>query len=290
MTQRRGFTLIEILIALVIMGIVTGALYRLLNTSQRLTLAQSEQVSLQSNVRAGSLVVPSELRELNTVVGAGVGPQNDILDAQLTSVQYRAMRGMGFTCQAPAAPVNVITLTSSSWTGLRTPKLDRDSLYLFVDGDPNDEADDSWQHVAITGVATTANACGAGVAGIVLNVAAVAPAAEVPAVPLNTPVRIFEVMELKLYQDNGEWWMGARSVKPEAALKPVLGPLTTTGLDFRYLNSAGAETADMAAIKSVRLTVRGLTSGAVRAGGFGATGRQQEELVTQVLLRNSIRP
>ena len=126
MTQRRGFTLIEVLIALVIMGIVTGALYRLLNTSQRLTLAQSEQVSLQSNVRAGSLVVPSELRELNTVVGAGVGPRNDILDAQLTSVQYRAMRGMGFTCQAPAAPVTVITLNSSKldrsprprgWTG-----------------------------------------------------------------------------------------------------------------------------------------------------------------------------
>ena len=139
-------------------------------------------------------------------------------------------------------------------------------------------------------MATTANACGAGVPGIVLNVAPVAPAVAVPAVPLNTPVRIFEVMELKLYQDNGEWWMGARSVKPEAALQPILGPLTSTGLDFRYLNSAGAETADRAAIKSVRITVRGLTGGAVRAGGFGATGRPEEALVSQVLLRNSIRP
>ena len=70
MTQRRGFTLVEVLIALVIMGIVTGAIYRLLNTNQRLSLAQAEQVSLQSNVRTGSLIVPSELRELNTVLGS----------------------------------------------------------------------------------------------------------------------------------------------------------------------------------------------------------------------------
>ena len=56
MSQRRGFTLVEVLLALVIMGVVTGALYRLLNTNQRLALAQAEQVSLQSNVRTGSLI------------------------------------------------------------------------------------------------------------------------------------------------------------------------------------------------------------------------------------------
>ena len=35
MSQRRGFTLVEVLLALIIMGVVTGALYRLLNTNQR---------------------------------------------------------------------------------------------------------------------------------------------------------------------------------------------------------------------------------------------------------------
>ena len=56
MSQRRGFTLVEVLLALVIMGVVAGAIYRLLNTNQRLALAQAEQVSLQSNVRTAAIV------------------------------------------------------------------------------------------------------------------------------------------------------------------------------------------------------------------------------------------
>ena len=49
-------------------------------------------------------------------------------------------------------------------------------------------------------------------------------------------------------------------------------------------------TADEKAVKSIRITVRGLTEDAVRAGGFGTMGHPEEALVTQVLLRNSIRP
>ena len=78
MRPRRGFTLVEVMIALVILGIVTGAIYRLLDANRRIAVAQAEQVMLQSNVRTGSLIVPNELRELNTVATAGAGAQNDI--------------------------------------------------------------------------------------------------------------------------------------------------------------------------------------------------------------------
>ena len=84
--------------------------------------------------------------------------------------------------------------------------------------------------------------------------------------------------------------MGVSSVAVDPDPVPVLGPLTDDGFGLEYLDSSGVATADETAIKSVRLTVRGLTDGAVRAGGMGAMGHPEEELVTQVLLRNSIRP
>jgi prepilin-type N-terminal cleavage/methylation domain-containing protein len=283
MRPRRGFTLIEVLIALVVMGLVTGAIYTLLNTNQRLAVAQAEQVSLQSNVRTGSLVVPNELRELNTVVG-GTLPQNDILTKLPDQIQYRAMRGLGFVCIAPVANATTLVIRKSTWTGLRGPLANLDALYLFVDGNPDDDLDDAWQLVAITGVATPGNECGGGVAGYKLTVAAI------PAVPINTPVRLFEVMEMKLHPDGGQWWLGARSVSGGEAMQPVLGPLTSTGFRLVYLDGAGGQTADEKNVKSVRIIVQGLTADAVRAGGFGAMGHPVDSLVSQVMLRNSIRP
>jgi prepilin-type N-terminal cleavage/methylation domain-containing protein len=284
MAHRRGFTLVELMIALIIMGVVTGAIYRLLNTNQRLSLAQAEQVSLQSNVRTGSLLVPNELRELNTWLG-GTPDQNDITVADPDLIEYRAMRGMGFVCQAPGVGATQLRLAESNWTGLRAPDAARDDIYLFIDGNPYDDNDDSWSRVDITAAAYSTTACGGVAPGWLLTAAAI------PNVSVNTPVRLFELMELSLYADGGEWWLGARSVSGgEMAPKPILGPLTSDGFGLEYLDNTGNATADRFAIKSVRLTVRGVTEDAVRAGGSGPMGHPEEELVTQVLLRNSIRP
>jgi prepilin-type N-terminal cleavage/methylation domain-containing protein len=286
MRQRHGFTLVEVMIALVIMGLVTGAIYNLLNTNQRLSVAQAEQVTLQSNVRTGSLVVPNELRELNTFLGAGVGPRNDIIAADPDAITYRAMRGLGFLCQPAAAGATVLRLAQSNWTGLRAPDQTRDDLYLFTDGDPYDDDDDTWTLVDLTLATFSPTACNGAAPGYVLTVAPIP--AEV--MPTNTPVRLFEQMELELYAQDGEWWLGARSVLTEPNPQPVLGPLTAAGFGLVYLDGNGNPTADKSAIKSIRLTVRGVTDVGVRTGGSGAVGHPEEQLVTQVLLRNSIRP
>lgn len=285
MTQRRGFTLVEVLLALVIMGVVTGAIYQLLNTNQRLSVAQAEQVTLQSNVRTGSLIVPNELRELNTVVG-GVADQNDITVADPDGVTYRAMRGLGLLCQDAAA--NELRLARETWTGLRDPDATRDSLYVFVDGDIDEDDDDAWVQVAITAVDPN-SACG-GDAAIRLTVAPVAPAVAIPAVPTNTPVRLYELTRLELYADGGDWWLGAQSVV-DADPQPILGPLTNDGFQLEYLDANGNDASGtLDAITSVRVTVRGLTDGMVRDNGTAAMGYPEEALATRVLLRNSIRP
>lgn len=284
MRQHRGFTLVEILIALVIMGLVTGALFQLLTNTQRLSRAQAEQVDLQSNVRAGSLVVPNELRELNTVVGGGAD-QNDILVANPDEIRYRAVRGFYLLCE-PTTSTQVRVL-ASSLGAYRNPQAGRDSMYVFIEGDPDKEQDDVWLRAAITGVAS-GNACPGGAASITLTTPANAALA---AQAVGTPVRVFEVMEVKLYQPDGRSWLGARSVSANEVIQPLLGPLTDgTGFQLQYFDANGAATANLTAIKSIQVTVRGLTDEAVRSNASTEWSHPEEELVTQVLLRNSIRP
>jgi prepilin-type N-terminal cleavage/methylation domain-containing protein len=285
MANRRGFTLAEIVIAMTLMLIVSGAAFKLLVTTQRLSRSQAEQASLQSNVRMGSLVVLNDLRELGTVA-AGTADKNDILTIAPDDITYRAMRGMGFICEAPTA--TQVRITRSAFSGFRDPQAGRDGLYVFIDGDQDSETDDAWLPVAITDV-STATACPGGLGdGITLTTP---NTAGLVGVPVGTPVRFYEVMELKLHVADGKSWLGARSISAGEAIQPVLGPLVDgNGFQLEYLDAGGAITADLTAIKSIRITIRGISDGAVNPGVEGILTHVQDSLVTQVALRNAFRP
>jgi hypothetical protein len=46
-------------------------------------------------------------------------------------------------------------------------------------------------------------------------------------------------MQIKLYQSQGNYWLGARSVSAGEVIQPVLGPLDNNGLSFAFRDSAG---------------------------------------------------
>jgi len=285
MRNHRGFTLVEVLMAMVIMLVVTGAIYKLLTTSQRLSHAQAARTDLQSNERAASMVVPSELRELNTVAG-GSDNDNDILTNPLvpTSIKYRAWRGLGFVCQAT---VGEIRLAQSTWSGYRAPQLTRDNAYVFFQTDPSTGSDGTWQPATITGV-STGNTCPGGVAAHILTInpaLAVAPA-------VGTPVRLFEIVEMALYANGGKSWLGVRSVSAgEVAPQPLLGPLRDgDGFGLKYYDQTGAETTDRKSVRSIRVTIKGITNGPVSTGGGSSVvAAVEDSIVSQVTLRNSLR-
>jgi prepilin-type N-terminal cleavage/methylation domain-containing protein len=285
MANRRGFTLIEVMIALTIMLIVMGAVYKLMLSTQRLSRGQAERMTLQSNVRIGSLMVLNDLRELNTVTG-GSADQNDILAIAATDITYRGMRGIGFICQASTA--TEIRISRGSFSGYRDPLAVRDGLYAFIEGDPDSDTDDAWLPVAITAVSTTTACPGAMGAGITLITPSTVALVGLTA---GTPIRLYEVMEVKLHEADGKSWLGARSVSAGEAIQPVLGPLADgNGFLLEYLTAAAAVTTDPKAIKSIRVTLRGISDGAIHAGIAGSPTHVQEELVSQVALRNALRP
>jgi prepilin-type N-terminal cleavage/methylation domain-containing protein len=280
---RRGFTLVEIMVSTAMILIVSGAVYRLLVTTQRLSRAQVEQVSVQSGIRAGSLFVANELRELSTVAG-GSRDQNDLLSIGGSDVTFRAMRGIGFLCQAASA--TQIRIARNRFSGHRDPQAGRDSAYVFVEGAEETALDDAWLPLPLVQVSSAAS-CPDGGPGITLTLPPTAVLAEAPT---GTPVRIYEIMELKLYRSEGKSWLGARSVSAGEAVQPVVGPLAeANGFRLEYLSSGGFPTSDVTAVKSIRVTLRGVSEGTVRLGDSQAKP-VEEELTTQVTLRNALGP
>jgi prepilin-type N-terminal cleavage/methylation domain-containing protein len=269
---RRGFTLLEVILALAVTLIVTGAIYNLLLNTQRLTRAQSARVALQSNLRAAALIVANELTELNTASGT----QNDVLALGTHAVTYRAPRGVGFICQT-AGPA-VIRLARSSFTGHREPQAGRDEALVFVPGDSAIGTEDTWVAVKIAGVATTV-ACAGGGSGITLTLSASPSPLLLEA---GTPVRVVEPMELRLYQSDAKWWLGARAVNTGEAIQPLAGPLTPQGFQLEYLDRLGGPTTDRTGIRSIRVTIRG-----VEAAPEAARPTLEQELITQIALRNA---
>lgn len=292
MRTRRGFTLVELLIALVLLSLVTASIFSLLNTTQRVTRAQAERSSLQSNVRTGAIVVPNELRELNNVVGAVAGSsQIDILNKSATSVQYHAMRGLGVLCQVATGTQMVLYNSPTvapkiSWIGYRNPMPSRDSVYFFYENSKDKSSDDWWYRARITDVAT-GNFCPGTAPGIRLTVNNVA---ELVGMPAGTPIRTYEVMTLQLYQSNGEWWLGAQSNSANEAMQPMVGPLRSgNGLQLDYYDASGNVTAVNSQIRSIKITLRGLSDQAVVSGAGTSNAVVGDSLVTRVVLRNSLR-
>jgi prepilin-type N-terminal cleavage/methylation domain-containing protein len=277
--QRRGFTLVETMLALAVTLIVTGTTYNVLLNAQRLSRAHAARIALQSSVRAGAVIVASELSELSTVSG-GSTSQNDILTLGAQAVTYRAMRGIGFVCHSPGT--SVIRLARGSFSGHRDPQAGRDEALVFVPGDSATVSADTWVAVRIAGVATTSACPGSGGPGITLTLVG-SPS------PLlleeGTPVRVSEPMELRLYQADDTWWLGARSVNTGEAIQPLVGPLAPAGFRLEYLDRLGAPTIDRTGIRSIRVTIR-----AIEAAPAATGAPLEEELTTQVALRNSPAP
>ena len=267
-TFRRGFTLIELMLSLSMLSVVSATLYRLLWSSQQLTRAQSDRISLQSTVRGAALVVGAELRELSSAPG-GSAVENDILSLGAHALSYRAMRGFGYTCQGLTGSLRI---ARNVFTGFRDPQAGRDSVLIFAPGLVS-SADSGWSALAITGV-STAGSCPGGSAFTVSTGAAVA-------VPAGTPVRIFEPMQLAAYESGNESWLGMRSLATGESIQPLFGPLAKAeGFELRFLDAVGGATLTPSAVRSIVVTIRA-------TGSEPRGAPASEEVTTQIALRNA---
>jgi len=291
-SRRAGFTLVELIIAITVAGVVVGSIYRVLQGNQRFYAAQSLIIEIQQNIRAVVQVLPGDLRELD----AGDG---DIIAMSDTAITIKAMRGLAVTCTAPNVGTGQVTIRNTQTFGYRGMDATRDSVLVFRDGNINLTADDMWLRAPIAG--TASGTCADGTAGTQLTLTGMVGGTALlgpngttsdQGVLLGAPLRSFEVLNYRLYNDGtGMWWLGIRNFSGGAwsSTSPIAGPLRANdGLNFQYRDRLGNVTAVPANVAQILLTVRGRSVAPINIPGR-PSGYYEDSLSTRIALRNNAR-
>ncbi len=295
---RRGFTMVELLVALVLLGLVSAALYRVLVNNQRLYMAQTQRIDLSQNIRAAANILPAELREIDAAEG-------DIISMAPTRLEIRAMRWIGFACVPPVlgGALNPVTMVVRGgapgqplFFGARGINIATDTMLIYYDGDPTSRNDDYWARGTFTGIAPVAQNCPDPIVPpqpgklVTFNLNLLGLGANAfGAIPVGAPVRGYEHVIYQLYQPAGDtsYYIGFQPAG--GTMQPLVGPVLTNGLTFQYYDVNGAVTAVKNQVARVDITVRARTTSAVRGGGQAPAATVVDSISTSVALRNNRR-
>ena len=316
-----GFTLTEVLVALVLLGLVMGAMMGVLVRQQKFYRSANELIDSRANVRQAVAMLPLDLR---TISASDERNGTDVYAATDKSIEFRSVFGSSIICkklsltQLVLPPVDVAKGTAlTAW--LRAP-VAGDSLMIFDDSTSVGSDDDHWEVYKIqsvsTIVATSANACQP--ASGYLEAADVAASrvsylVEVaPSVPTfsttigqGAPIRFFQRRRYELYQPTGStsWYLGRYDCNNNTnscpALSPVSGPFApysataaNSGMSFIYWKSDGttftpaATTASRMQIAGIQIVARSDTKSRVNISGMKNEVRR-DSLSLNVSLRNT---
>jgi prepilin-type N-terminal cleavage/methylation domain-containing protein len=316
---RRGMTLIEIMIALVLLGIVGGVIMRVITRQQRFYMGVNQIMSQRGQLRQATTVLPIDLRSLSSI-------GDDIKVATDSSLEFNLNIGTGVVCEVvngttlsltPATLANGQRLTS--WFGYGPPALGS-TVFVYNDSSTLGNEDDRWQKFTLAGLDSNTSRCAPGTGTITsasdnaayrynIQLSSTDGTDPVTGGPISqyiaagAPVRIMKRVRYDFFQHtDGKWYLGysvyntGSSTYP--APSPVSGPYdpfgTTPGLSFKYFDvdgaaiASGADSASRSRIARVDLIVRARTAANVKAVGIqgGANQQYQDSLAVSVMLRN----
>jgi prepilin-type N-terminal cleavage/methylation domain-containing protein len=292
---RRGFTLIELMIALVLLGLVSTAVYKVLVNNQRVYLAQTQTIDLQQNIRAGAAILPAEFRELDAADGdiTGMGPD---------SIRMRAMRQLSFVCATPLLGGGIgqiaLAVRPTMIYGNRQTFKQGDSILVSWEGNQTTRADDQWLPAQLQKDPDPGFCADSNVAtnpAFLLTLQPqwiVDPVLNRAGAILNgAPVRGFDNVVYRSYQAaDGDWYLGQRNPAQGGTIQPVIGPLIgANGVSFTYYDTAGAVTNVPTQVAQIEIVLRARTASPIRSGGTGPQTYKVDSLVTRVALRNNPR-
>jgi len=224
----RGFTLVELIVALSLMGIATVAIGSVFVSGLRTYARQIELAQVRANLRMAMATFTRELRGLDA--GGSLG--SDIAEMSRSSLTYRAARSTYFLCTVPDVASSTVTVWQHPQFGLRQIEAGRDSLLLFAENDDATPVDNAWLPAALSSV-TAGGFCPGGKPGLQLAIRGVSQN-ELGGLRRGAVVRGFQMTTILLYSDSeNRSWVGLREWKLSSGwsiTQPILGPVAREGL------------------------------------------------------------
>lgn len=288
-----GFTLAELVIGLVFLGLVGASIVSLLVRQQRFSSSVQTIIDTRRQIRQAAAMLPSDLRGVSSAGG-------DIYSMTDSSIDFRATTGTSIVCVTSTATktLNLVPLSlgkASVMTTWFTTPAANDSIMVYDDGaNGYASSDDTWRPygvssvTALSGVSTNCPTT----TGLLQTGDLVAsnsiyqltlPVAQSATIHVGAAVRFFKHAHYSLYRAaDGSWYMGYYDCKlgrtPNcSAIQALAGPLNayaaagsgTSGLHFTYYDSTGAATTVPANVARISVVVRGQASKLVSLTGAG---------------------
>lgn len=270
--NRRGFTLLELLVTLVLGAVILGATYAVMMSQQRFVARQTQIQDSRESLRAAAAILAAELRQ----AASGGG---DLLAIAPDSFVLRTTIGFGIICNSNRPEKRyAVARMWGEWA--------QDSVLIFADNNPG-AADDEWRVHSITAIQTpTTDVCaygGAAQARVVVDTVKAG-------LRIGSQMRPFRWYVYKLYPEGDRYWLGRRRLN-EVSYTGVVGPLSppgaNAGLALTYLDANGNETALPADVASVQFTVRSESFGPAPALDGQGNRYVRDTLTTRAYLRNN---
>ncbi|MEO5579920.1 MAG: type II secretion system protein [Gemmatimonadaceae bacterium] len=307
--RRAAFTLIELIVATAITGLVGAAMVSTVTRQQRFHSAASEMLGLRSQLRDAADVLTSDIRSA-AVASHGLPLMTDSAIEMVTSI------GSSVLCETPSGATILLPpaklANGNTLTSILAQPDDGDIAMLY--GNPSASGSSAtWEALETvsftarslastcspsTGFTTAADAA-AGSSGFAVTLSAPPTAA----VRKGAPVRFLRRVRYSLYRSSdSRWYLGHRRcrVLPPAActsVQPVSGPYNQysvgagSGLGLRYYDTAGSELpagGTGASVARIDIVLRGAIG---RDAGMAGDARQRyrDSVVVSVSPRNRIR-